>query len=194
MKLQVIKNRLLALALLVVSVAATALPAFPPDSIYQLPVTLTDQDGNTRELASHRGQPLIISMFYTSCQYVCPRIIEAAKRTEDGLTRAEQQQVPVVLVTFDPVHDDVSALKTVATERKLNGPAWTLARTDARDTRKLAAALGFQYRELANGDFNHTSMLVLLDAEGRIAGKTTIIGAADPAFVKLVKATLATKQ
>ncbi len=184
-------HHLLALLFFMGVGAATALPVLPPDSIYQLPVSMTDQDGKTRELASHRGHPLIITMFYTSCQYVCPRIIEAAKRTQDSLTPAEQREVPVVMVTFDPVHDDVSALKTVATERKLNGPTWTLARTDPRDTRKLAAALGIQYRELPNGDFNHTSVLVLLDAEGRIVGKTTTIGTADPAFVKLVKATVA---
>lgn len=57
---------------------------------------------------------------------------------------------------------------------------------DERNTRKLAALLNIQYRELPSGDFNHTSVLILLDAEGRIVGRTSVIGEADPAFVKLV--------
>jgi len=54
--------------------------------------------------------------------------------------------------------------------------------------RKLAAVLGIQYRALKNGDFNHTTALILLDADGRIAGRSTQLGNADPAFVKAVKA------
>ena len=52
--------------------------------------------------------------------------------------------------------------------------------------RKLAAMLGIQYRELPSGEFNHSSVIVLLDAEGRVVGKTSLLGEADPAFVKLV--------
>ena len=50
--------------------------------------------------------------------------------------------------------------------------------------------LGIQYRAIANGDFNHTTALILLDAEGRIVGRSTKLGNADPAFVKLVRTTL----
>ena len=56
--------------------------------------------------------------------------------------------------------------------------------------RKLAAVLGIQYRALANGDFNHTTALLLVDADGKVAGRTTKLGDADPAFVKLIHATL----
>ena len=57
--------------------------------------------------------------------------------------------------------------------------------------RKLAAVLGIQYRARPGGNFNHTSVLMLLDADGRIIGKTGTLGEADPAFVALVKNTLA---
>jgi protein SCO1/2 len=41
---------------------------------------------------------------------------------------------------------------------------------------------------LANGDFNHTSALVLLDAEGRIVARTEKIGSVpDPEFVAAVR-------
>lgn len=159
----------------------------PNDSVYQLEIPLTNQDGKPTTLIEHRGQPLLISMFYTGCQFVCPRIIDALKKTEASLTSAERKNTKVLMVTFDPEHDDVVALKTVAEERALASPKWALARTEDRNVRKLAAALGVQYRALPNGDFNHTSVLILLDAEGRIVAKTSTIGEADPEFVNQVR-------
>lgn len=180
-----------ALAAAGASHAAAPLKPLPSDSIYQLSVPLVNQDGVPSQLADRRGGPLLITMFYSSCQFVCPRILEALKRTGDALTPAERRRVPVVAITFDPARDDLAALKGVAAEHHLDPAQWTLARADLRDVRKLAAILGIQYRELPSGDFNHTSVLILLDADGRIAGKTFTLGAADPAFVKLVKKTVA---
>ena len=60
-----------------------------------------------------------------------------------------------------------------------------------KNVRKLAAVLDIQYRALDNGDFNHSTALILVDAQGRIVGRTSELAGADPAFVKLLKATLA---
>ena len=180
---------ILATALLVLTLPASGAPAkvvpLPANSIYQLSVPFTDQQGRTSRLEDWRGKPVMISMFYSSCQFVCPRIVEALKRTEESLAR----KVPILMVSFDPVRDDTAALKAMAEERHIDSRIWTLARTDARNVRKLAATLGIQYRELPSGEFNHSSVIILLDAEGRIVGKTSTLGEADPAFVKLVKKT-----
>lgn len=162
----------------------------PSDSIYQLPVSLTDQSGQTETLRDRRGHPMLVSMFYTSCQFVCPMIVDALKSTESKLSAEEQERLPILMVSFDSAHDSVAVLKEKAEERELVSPHWTLARTDAASARKLAAVLGIQYRALPNGDFNHTTALILVDAEGRILGRTARLGDADPAFVKLVKASL----
>ena len=180
-------RRLMAVAALVLTLPVLSAPQkitpLPANSIYQLSVPFTDQQGRTSKLEDWRGKPVMISMFYSSCQFVCPRIVEALKRTEEGLAT----KVPVLMVTFDPVRDDTAALKVMAEERQLDPKRWTLARTDARNVRKLAAMLGIQYRELPSGEFNHSSVIILLDAEGRVVGKTSTLGEADPAFVKLAK-------
>ena len=171
------------------SLAATLNAApLPASSVYQLSVPLTDQRGNTSTLADWRGKPVMITMFYSSCQFVCPRIVEALKRTEENLD-PQRVPVPVLMVTFDPVRDNVATLKAMAEERRIDSKWWTLARTDAHNVRKLAAMLGIQYRELSSGEFNHSSVIILLDAEGRVVGKTSTLGEADPAFVKLVRKT-----
>jgi protein SCO1 len=177
-----------ALLLALTCTLATAVPALPADSIYQLAVPLTDQAGRDFQLEDRRGRPMLVSMFYTSCQFVCPMLIEALRDTETTLGADERARLSVLMVSFDPEHDSVAVLKQTADERRLDGTRWTLARTDAKSVRKLAAVLGIQYRALKNGDFNHTTALLLIDADGRIAGRTSKLGSADPAFVKLVKA------
>lgn len=181
--------RRLAACLLAASLspALHAAPPLPSNSVYQLTLTLTDQQGRSRQLAEHRGQPVLVSMFYTSCQFVCPMLIDALSDTEAKLSADERSKVSVMMVSFDPEHDTVAVLKKTADGRQLDPAHWTLARTDAKSVRKLAAVLGIQYKALPNGDYNHTTALILLDADGRIAGRSTQLGNADPAFVALVK-------
>ncbi|MEO7108279.1 MAG: SCO family protein [Rhodoferax sp.] len=166
----------------------TAAP-LPTDSVYHLNAQLTDQAGKDFAIADRRGHPVLVGMFYTSCQFVCPMLVEALRDTEAKLTPEERGHLSVLLVTIDPARDTVAVLKRTADERALDPAHWTVARTDAKTTRKLAAVLGVQYRALPNGDFNHTTDLILLDADGRIAGRTAQLGSADAAFVKQVKAT-----
>lgn len=172
-------------------VATVAEARLPADSVYQLALTLTDQQGRALALAAGRGHPVLVSMFYTSCQFVCPMLVEALRATEAQLSAAERARVTVLMVTIDPEHDSVAVLERTARQRELDTGRWSLARTDAASVRKLAAVLGIQYRALANGEFNHSTALILLDGEGRIAARTAQLGNADPAFVRRVKASLA---
>lgn len=166
---------------------APSRPALPGDSVYQIPAVMVDQNGQTFKLQERRGQPVLVSMFYNSCQFVCPMLIEAMRGTEQMLTAEERKHLSMMLITFDPARDDVKALKAVFDKRELDPARWTLARTDAASVRKIAATLGIQYRLLADGDYNHTTVLILLDVDGRILGRTNKIGGTDPAFVKLVR-------
>jgi hypothetical protein len=57
--------------------------------------------------------------------------------------------------------------------------------------RKIAAARDIQYRLLPNGEYKLTTVLVLLDRDGSIIGRSKKMGAIDPAFLKLIRSTLA---
>jgi len=172
---------------------ATNATALPSDSIYQLPAMLTGQDGRSARLDARRGAPVLVSMFYTSCKFVCPMLIEALRDIESKLSAEEREHLSVLLVSIDPAHDSVEVLQRTAEERRVDGARWTLARTDAATVRKLAAVLGIQYRALPDGEFNHTTAVILVDADGRIVARTTQLGGGDPVFVKRVKAVLVTK-
>ena len=201
-------SRALALATLALAVvgSAQATPAaaavgtvkdavpLPTDSVYQLQSALTDQAGRAFRLDERRGQPMLVSMFYTSCQFVCPMLIDALRDNQRQLNDSEREHLGVLLVSFDPAHDSTDVLRHTFDERGLDPAHWSLARSDPTTTRKLASVLGIQYRALANGDFNHTTVLLLLDAQGRIVARTSQLGNADPAFVKRVRAVVQASQ
>ena len=183
------------LGLLLASLPALARdPPLPRDSVYQLDVQLLDQAGKRQPWSAQRGKPRLVAMFYTSCQYICPLIVDSGKAIEKGLTPAERARVGLLLISMDPKRDTPAALMAVATKRKLDPARWTLARPAADDVRSIAGVLGIRYRELADGEFNHTSALVLLDANGRILARTEQIGSRpDPEFVAAVRRAAASK-
>lgn len=190
------KRRLLAAMLLLsASMADARDPPLPADSVYHLPARLVDQDGHRTAWPSLRGKPRLVAMFYTSCRYICPLIVDSGKAVERQLAPAQQARLGIVLVSIDPTRDTPAALKQVMDQRKLDAARWTLLAPRADDVRKLAGVLGVRYRQLADGEFNHTSALVLLDAEGRILARSERMGAQpDPEFVAAVRRALATKE
>jgi protein SCO1/2 len=199
MKRFAIRGLLPALAVLLLGIAGAlaapaATPPLPKDSVYQLPLQLTDQHGKTADWRRHRGQPQVVAMFYTSCQYICPLIVDSGKAVEHALTPAERAKLDFLLVSMDPERDTPAALMKVATQRKLEPTRWSLASPRAEDVRGVAGVLGVRYRKLANGDFNHTSALLLLDRDGRIVARTEKIGGAvDPEFLAAVRRVVAAR-
>ena len=178
-------------ALIGAPLAARAVPApLPGESVYQLPAALVDQDGQPIELSRWRGHPVLATMFYTSCEMVCPMLFETIHYTIKALPATEREAVRVLMVSFDPARDTVTVLKKTARERGCDA-RWALARCDDATARKVAAALGLQYRQLASGEFNHSSTVELLDRQGRIAAQTAKLGSVDAAFVKAIRQALA---
>jgi protein SCO1/2 len=169
---------------------AVAAPELPGDSIYQLRPPLTDQNGQPFELATLRGDPALVSMFYSSCEMVCPMIFETIAMTVKALAPAQRDRVKVLMISFDPARDTVAVLKRTAEAHQCDR-RWTLARTGEAEARKVAAVLGVQYRRLASGEFNHSSTIEMLDAQGRIAARTGMLGTVDPAMLRALQLALA---
>jgi protein SCO1/2 len=182
----------LGLATAVAALAATPpAPPLPRESVYQLAAPLTDQDGRRLLLADKRGRTQLVLMFYTSCKFICPTIIDTVLDLDDKLTPAERKRLGVLMISLDPQRDDAAALKATADKRRLDLTRWTLAQPRPGDLRALAGVLGVRFRPLADGEINHTGQLVLLDAEGRIVARSAKTGGSvDPAFLERVRRTL----
>ncbi|MDE1885240.1 MAG: SCO family protein [Xanthomonadaceae bacterium] len=183
---------LLCIPLLAGARAGAAAPGradLPADSLYRItPLQLRDQDGARFDLASLRGRPVVLGMFYASCQVVCPLQIETLKRLQRALPHA----LPVVLISFDPAHDGVARLHAVAAEHRVRAPAFRLARLEHGDLDALGAVLGIAWRALpGGGGYSHNVVFNLLDRDGRIAARSDKQDGQDADFVAAAKAMFA---
>ncbi|HEY3487684.1 MAG TPA: SCO family protein [Gammaproteobacteria bacterium] len=156
------------------------------ESLYQLQLKLTDQNGAHSGLDVFRGQPVLIGMFYGSCRYVCPLTIHTLQATESALAPSTRSQLRVLLVSLDPAADTPEKLAEVARKQKVDTSRWKLVRTDAASVRKLAATLGTRFRQLPDGEFNHSTIITLLDNDGVQIMSSNQLGQVDPALLEKI--------
>lgn len=183
---------LLGLALLAAAGAAPG--ADTGGSIYALSAPLVTQDGKTVPFDVYRGQPVIISMFYASCSYVCPTLISNIGQIERQLDEGARSRLKVLLVSIDPDHDTPAVLAQLAKQHNADLSRWTFARASPRDVRKVAALLGIEYRQLPDGGFNHSVLLTLLDRNGQVLERSARLRGATAGFTKALKAATAAPQ
>ena len=149
----------------------------PTDSLYQVQAQLTTQQAAAAGLDLYRGHPTLISMFYGSCAAACPMLITAIHSYESRLDDSSRTRLRVLLVSFDATRDTPPQLDRLAKLHRTDAARWTFASAPEPDARRIAALLGFSYRRLPNGDFDHSLLITLLDNEGRIvASTTTLVG------------------
>jgi protein SCO1/2 len=159
-------------------------------SLYQLDVKLTDQASRAQKFDLYRGQVTLVTMFYGSCPMACPLLIDSLRAIENALTPRERARLRVLMVSVDPERDTPEALAALAKQRRIDTQRWSLARAEAKDVRMLAAALNVQYRQLPNGEYNHTSVITLLSRDGDVLRQTSVLGRADAEFVKTIQGAL----
>ena len=119
-------------------------------------------------------------MFYASCPATCPLIIDTLRAVERKLD-APQAQATARAADLDRSRARyAAALRKLADERRIDTSRWTLARADAAAVRRIAAALNIQYRQLPDGEFNHSTIISALAADGKIMAQSAELGHADP--------------
>jgi len=133
-------------------------------SIYHLDHTWRDQHERALELGAFAGTPVLVTMFYGNCQTACPLLLHKARLLQQELGGT----VPVVAVTFDPVSDTPDAMRRYAAERGFDGDAWHFLMGSQTSIRMLATLLGVQYHRRADGHFDHSNLIALIDADGVI--------------------------
>jgi protein SCO1/2 len=148
-----------------------ALPAGQPTdkSLYLLDSTWTSDVGRQIKLGVLRGRPQILATFFSRCEYACPILVSELKTIEGKLPPEVLAKVDFLLVSIDSKRDTPEALAEFREKRHLARERWTLLRGEADDVRELAALLGVNYTEDARGQFAHTNLITLLNAEGEIA-------------------------
>jgi len=151
--------------------AAVDKATLPGDSIYHLDVDMVDQRGQTVPLSLYAGQPVLISMFYASCPMACPMLIADVTALEEKLTAEERAGLRVLLVSLDPEADTPEELRGVVERHVIDETRWRLASPPEPRVRDIAALLGISYQAIEGGELHHSSIITLLDSQGRIIEK-----------------------
>lgn len=137
-------------------------------SLYLLDSIWTSDTGRQVKFGVLRGKPQIVVMFFASCQYTCPLTVADMQRIEAALPPNLQTNVGFTLISFDSTRDTPTVLKTYRAQHQLSNENWTLLRGEPDDVQELAALLGVIYRKDAKGDFAHSNLITVLNAEGEI--------------------------
>jgi protein SCO1 len=163
----------------------------PHNSIYQLNAVLQDQNGVTQAWGDNQGRVRLMTMFYSNCPHTCPLIVEALKNIETSIPIASKERLGVDLISMDPIRDTPEVLKKMARSRDIDEKRWHLLRTNESNVRLIAAVLKIQYRQLPDGEFNHSSVILLIDTAGIVLARTDLNGANDEKFISMVASALA---
>lgn len=154
-------------------------------SLYNLSSTWVDQHGRSRPLGSLGGRVQVVAMVYTHCGYACPRIIMDMKRIEGLLP--DDAEVGFVLVSIDPERDTPGRLGRYAESVALEPDRWTLLTAPDPDILELAAVLGVRYRRTADGEFEHSNVITVLDPAGETAHRQLGLGQDPTATVAAIR-------
>ena len=164
---------------------ASAAPADPPSgaSLYNLESKWTTEDGASVALDVFAGRPLVLAMGYTTCKDICPAIVADMLWIDAHLPRDLAARVRFAFVSIDPKRDTPPKLKAFAEAFGVDQTRWTFLTGDDDSVRDLAEALGFRYRRNAQGGFDHSAIISLLDEDGEIAFQQNGVAASSQEFL-----------
>lgn len=136
-------------------------------SLYQLEGKWINDAGQPATLNSLRGRPVILALFFASCEYACPVLVHDMKRLLAALSDDVRPDVQRVLVTFDTTRDTPPALRAFRERMELDSK-WTLLTGTPSDVQELAMLVGVKYKQDARGQFAHSNLITLLNGEGEV--------------------------
>ena len=130
-------------------------------------LALLDQNSQSINLSSLKGQYVLINFIYTGCSGTCPMLTSKMSMVEKKLTPELAKKVRLVTVTLDPEHDNPAQLLKYANEHGANGADWIfLTGTPAQVDAYLATFLIKRTRE-PDGSIDHVTTSFLLGPDGR---------------------------
>ena len=142
----------------------------PPQLIFH------DENGNQVRLADYFGKkPMILNLVYYQCPMLCGEVLSGLESALRVLKFDVGNQFEVLTVSFDPRETPAMATAKKAEFLKRYGrpgatQGWHFLTGPQQSIDALTKAAGFQYEYDANsGQFAHTTAIMVLTPEGRIA-------------------------
>jgi protein SCO1/2 len=157
--------------LLVLTMLAPSPSWCAPFNFYALPEAFTNDQARTVHLSEWRGKPLILTMEYSSCRFMCTTTFSKLKAIQAA---ADQQniQIDFMIVSLDPKNDTPQAWRQYRVSREVDRSNWHLLTGNDATTKEFAALLGIKYWTM-DEHILHDFKIVRLNARGEIEKELT---------------------
>ena len=167
----------MAIALLLVfarPAAVDALPPFPGERIRTALVppefSATDQTGAEFSLPALRGRVVLMTGVYAMCSTSCPEILIETRKLLDALPAEVRAKVSVVALSLNPEYETTELMAALAAGYGFQHPEFRYVNgAPARMHRVLEELQFARVRNAQTGLIEHANLLMLVDADGRIA-------------------------
>lgn len=138
-------------------------------------VALTDQDGAKADLASLRGNVVVVTGIYATCFHTCPLIMGQLRRSLDALSKAERESVRVLAVTLNPEHDKQPVMLKTAARYQVKSPEYRLLWGDPEEVNATLDRLEIaRSKNPMNGEIDHANLFIVVDRKGQVAYRLTL--------------------
>jgi protein SCO1/2 len=125
-----------------------------------------DSFGKPVKLADYQGQPLLVSLIFTSCHHVCPALTRHLKTAVDAAREAlGHDSFKVVTIGFDTPNDTPERMRDFARKQSIDDPGWAFLSASADTMEKLVENIGFIYFPTPRG-FDHITQITIVDRDG----------------------------
>jgi protein SCO1 len=91
--------------------------AIMPDGLRAPAFELANQDGDTISMRDFRGEPVIVTFLYTTCEDTCPLQAQTVRGALDDLG----EDVPAIAVAVDPPRDTPERARAFLSEQRALG-------------------------------------------------------------------------
>lgn len=129
----------------------------PPD-VPAPRIDLPDQDGEIVRMADLRGEPVIVTFLYTSCEDTCPTQAQQVKGALNELGR----DVPALAISVDPDNDTAQSARGFLADQRMTG-RMRFVLGDRGELERIWRGFGVQPQL---EDLDHTARIVIVDGRG----------------------------
>lgn len=130
--------------------------------------TFLDRSGRKVRLSDYRGKPLVVSMIFTHCPFVCATTTRSLGALKASQAAFGADSFGVLTVGFDTENDTPEAMDDFAKRMGIDLANWEFVSSDPETIKKLSKDLGFTFYPTDEGGFNHITQTTFVDAQGKV--------------------------
>lgn len=132
--------------------------ALMPPGVRAPELDLRDQDGEVVRMARLRGEPVVVTFLYTSCEDSCPAQAQQIKGALNDLG----EDVPALAISVDPAGDTPESARAFLAKQRMTGRL-RFVLGSRRELRRVWRGYAIQPQV---DDLTHSARIVLVDRRG----------------------------